>query len=428
MSVSDLFAAVPAGWTVTSLGDACEGTGGDIQTGPFGSQLHASDYVVDGIPVIMPQDIGENRVVVRAIARVAAEDAERLDRYRVHAGDIVCSRRGDVARRSLVRTEQDGWLCGTGCLRVRFGDGPIDSRFVSYYLAHPAVRSWLRRHAIGATLPNLNTALLYALPLVLPPLREQHAISSVLGALDDKIELNRHMNETLDALARAVFEGELAVAEADSAAKTHLGDHLEVVRGLGYTGAGLRSGLPLHNLDSIREGGGYKPEGIKYYSGPYRDRHTVRPGDVIVANTEQAHNNTLIGYPAIVPSRFGEVGLFSQDLYRVRPKEASPLTRSFVYLLLRSEPLRSIVAGYRNGTTVNHLPAEALVRPSFPLPPVDRIRALDERVSSLLAKIEANEDENEALAALRDALLPQLVSGEIRLGRGAHSEVAPAAP
>lgn len=423
MATDPLVAVLPTGWERTTLGEACRRNGGGIQTGPFGSQLHASDYVSSGVPSIMPENIGDNRVIEEGIARITSVDASRLDRYLVRAGDIVCSRRGDVGRRALIRAGQTGWLCGTGCLRVRFETDDMDSAYASYYLGHPSVREWIVRHAQGATMPNLNTSILDALPFVVPPVEEQHAIAAILGSFDEKIDLNRRMNETLDMLAMAVLHRALEDARRSGAREDSLADHLELARGLSYRGAGLGSGLPLHNLNSIREGGGYKRDGIKYYSGEYRERHTVRPADVIVANTDLAHKNRIIGYPAIVPRGFGDVGLFSQDTYRVRPKPGSPLTQAFVYLLLRSEPLRSTVAGYANGTTVNHLPAEALARPTFPLPPVERIRTLDEQVSPLLAKIEANEDENETLAALRDALLPKLVSGELRV-REAEAVVA----
>ena len=121
------------------------------------------------------------------------------------SGDIVYSRRGDVERRALVRREEEGWLCGTGCLRVRFGTGPVDSRYASYYLGHPEIRAWIVRHAIGATMPNLNTSILAALPFVLPPILEQRAMGSVLGALDERIDLNRRTNETLERITRTIF-------------------------------------------------------------------------------------------------------------------------------------------------------------------------------------------------------------------------------
>ena len=219
-----LFGSLPEDWEYTTLGAACDRGGGDIQTGPFGSQLHASDYVPVGIPSIMPQNIGDNRINVDGIARISAGDASRLSRYLVREGDIVFSRRGDVERRALVRSAEDGWLCGTGCLRVRFGKHGADSRYASYFLGHPSVREWLVRHAHGATMPNLNTSILSACPFVIPPKEEQHTIAHILGTLDDKIELNRRMNETLEAMARALFKSwfiDFDPVRAKAAIRTH---------------------------------------------------------------------------------------------------------------------------------------------------------------------------------------------------------------
>ena len=100
MVVESLFSSLLASWEVITLGEACIRSGGNIQTGPFGSQLHASDYVPFGIPSIMPQNIGDNRVFTEGIARITPEDAARLSRYLVQTGDIVYSRRGDVERRA----------------------------------------------------------------------------------------------------------------------------------------------------------------------------------------------------------------------------------------------------------------------------------------------------------------------------------------
>ena len=130
----------------------------------------------------------------------------RLSRYLVQEGDIVYSRRGDVERRALVRGAEEGWLCGTGCLRVRLGEGGVDPRYASYFLGHPSVREWIVRHAHGATMQNLNTSILSACPFVVPPKEEQRVTAHILGTLDDRIELNRRMNETLEAMVRALFK------------------------------------------------------------------------------------------------------------------------------------------------------------------------------------------------------------------------------
>lgn len=193
-------------WEKITLAEVCARGGGNIQTGPFGSQLHAEDYVEDGIPSVMPQNIGDNRIIEDGIARITPEDANRLGRYLLREGDVVYSRRGDIERRALVRTHEDGWLCGTGCLRVRFGKGVVVPEYAAFYLATHEARTWLKNHAVGATMPNLNTSILGALPFVLPPLPIQRQIAAILSAFDDKIELNRQMNRTLEAMARALFK------------------------------------------------------------------------------------------------------------------------------------------------------------------------------------------------------------------------------
>jgi type I restriction enzyme S subunit len=386
----------------------------DVQTGPFGSQLHAADYVADGVPSIMPVNIGENRVDATDIARVAEVDVRRLERYRVAVGDIVYSRRGDVERRALIRDSEAGWLCGTGCLRVRFTNG-VNPLYASYYLGHPDVRRWIIDHAIGATMPNLNTSILSALPVFLPSVDEQRLIAQALGALDEKIELNRRIAATAHELAHAIFRSRY---RSDDPRLPHepLGEHVEVARGLSYTGGGLADdGVPLHNLNSLHEGGGYKRDGIKYYTGHYQPRHLVEPGDVVVATVEQGFEELLIGFPARIPRCFETSGIFSQDLFRLRPRDGSPLERSFVYLMLLRGHLHEEIAGYANGTTINRIPVEALQKPRFAVPPRALVEEVDALVTPLYDRAEAAEDESETLAQLRDTLLPKLISGDLRL-------------
>jgi type I restriction enzyme, S subunit len=194
-------------WRTITLGQLCAAAAGGIQTGPFGSQLHAGDYVMDGVPSVMPQNIGDNRIDPTGIARVSAADMDRLRKYQLEPGDIVYSRRGDVERRALVRTENAGWLCGTGCLRVRIPDqSAFDSRFVSYALGLAESRAWIVRHAVGATMLNLNTSILGGVPLRVPRVDEQRAVAEVLEALDDKIAANDRVLVVLDDLVRSMFE------------------------------------------------------------------------------------------------------------------------------------------------------------------------------------------------------------------------------
>ena len=207
---------IPHGWTVTTLGEACENGGGNIQTGPFGTQLHASDYVDEGIPSIMPSDLRDNRIDASSIARIREQDAERLKVYRVQAGDVVYSRRGDVERRSLIRRGEHGWLCGTGCLRVRFGPRGLNPFFGASYLGTLESRAWVVRHAVGATMPNLNTSILGALPTIVPPPELQARFAEIVGPWDQRgtiaLEQSRTLATLRDTLLPKLLSGEIATS------------------------------------------------------------------------------------------------------------------------------------------------------------------------------------------------------------------------
>ncbi len=210
---------IPHGWTATTLGEACEQGGGSIQTGPFGTQLHASDYVDDGVPSIMPRDLRDNRIDTSTIARIREQDAERLKVYRVQIGDVIYSRRGDVERRSLIRHNEQGWLCGTGCLRVRFGPSGMHPLFGALYLGTVESRAWVVRHAVGATMPNLNTSILGALPMIVPPPELQVRFAEIVAPWDARgtiaLEQSRTLATLRDTLLPKLLSGELSVMDVE---------------------------------------------------------------------------------------------------------------------------------------------------------------------------------------------------------------------
>lgn len=214
------FGEIPASWYISTLATEAKRFGGFIQTGPFGSQLHAADYVDEGVPVVMPQDLVNRRISVERIARVTAEMAQRLSRHSVKPGDVVYSRRGDVERHALVSEREAGWLCGTGCLLVRLGDAWPSQAYLSEVLDLPVTREWLVRHAVGATMPNLNTSILGDVPILIPAeslLRAYEAFAGRLRMqqLAKSIESDS-LAVTRDALLPKLLSGEIGVGEADS--------------------------------------------------------------------------------------------------------------------------------------------------------------------------------------------------------------------
>jgi type I restriction enzyme S subunit len=175
-------------WKECKLGELIADKSADLQTGPFGTMLNASEYVIEGTPVIAVQDIGENKLVYHKFVFVNAETAQRLSRYRVKENDIIFGRKGAVERRALIKKKEEGWLQGSDCIRLRFSD-KVEPKFASYQFGTKYYQEWMFQNAGGATMPSLNQNVLKELPIRFPDITKQRAIASVLSSLDDKIDL-----------------------------------------------------------------------------------------------------------------------------------------------------------------------------------------------------------------------------------------------
>ena len=204
---------IPEEWSFLSLADLAEPDKG-IQTGPFGSQLHASDYVTHGVPVIMPKDMTNGYVSDAHSARISEERAKELHWHRVRVGDMLFARRGDIGRAGLITEHEDGWVCGTGCFRFRPKDRTV-SRFLLHWIDRSASISWLKEHAVGQTMLNLNTSILGRLPVAMPEAAERSAITEVMETLAKQTEtherVQRGLVELKQALMSILLTGELRV-------------------------------------------------------------------------------------------------------------------------------------------------------------------------------------------------------------------------
>jgi type I restriction enzyme S subunit len=161
-----------------------------LQTGPFGSSLHQSDYVPGGTPVINPASLVDGKIVPIAKMAVGDSTAERLASFKLREGDIVLARRGEMGRCAVVTTREAGWLCGTGSLILRF-PSTISAEYMALVLGSPGVREYLSGAAVGATMQNLNQSILLKLQVLLPSLAEQHHVVAKvdeLMAICDELE------------------------------------------------------------------------------------------------------------------------------------------------------------------------------------------------------------------------------------------------
>lgn len=156
----------------------------EVQTGPFGSQLHASDYIEHGWPVINPANITPHGLEADSSNTVDDHTRERLSRHVLRRGDVVFGRRGELGRAAVTGESEAGWLCGTGCLRVRFDSDVFVSSFLRRFLSIPATRHYFRERAIGSTMPNLNSSILLGMPLLLPSISDQQTVADICNSIE----------------------------------------------------------------------------------------------------------------------------------------------------------------------------------------------------------------------------------------------------
>ncbi len=195
------------------LSKLAEPTG--IQIGPFGSQLHAREYSETGVPVVMPKNLINGRIEEAGIKRVPPEVAERLSRHLLRPGDIVFPRRGDLTKRALVTESQDGWLCGTGCIRFRPATD-VDGSLVFETLSGAEVTDWLVEHAVGTTMLNLNTEIVSKLPIADPSTgsKELSEASRLQAEVCEALRQERaDVLELRNAVLSRVINGSMAIPE-----------------------------------------------------------------------------------------------------------------------------------------------------------------------------------------------------------------------
>ena len=424
-------------WLKLTLGELCAQQGGAIQTGPFGSQLHNSDYKVDGTPVVMPTNIIGSRVAEDGIARIDKADVDRLSQHKLRVGDLVFSRRGDVTKNALVRAREVGWLCGTGCLKVRLGDESLASaEFVSYYLQLPAIKEWLIQHAVGATMPNLNTGILSAVPLILAPPGMQIKIVRLLAALDSSILTLQQQNTSLEAVVQTLFrswfvnfdpvdakaagkEPEAMSAELAALFPNEFEDHElgAIPKGwsigrIGDIGQNIRElgkpteippttpyigleHMPRRSLSIIEWGSAATVESGKFW---------FKPSDLLFGKLRPYFHKVGIA---------NVKGVCSTDILVIRPKEDN--WHAFMVMHLFSKAFIEHATQLSDGARMPRTNWSDTAAYKLALPPVVLAGRFNKLVQPMFSLMMVNVEKIRLLASLRDHLLPRLISGKLRI-------------
>lgn len=401
-------------WEKFKLGDIAT----CIQPGPFGSQLHNSDYSEVGTPIIMPKDMKDGKVTHDGLLRVGEDHVQRLSRHQVHTNNIMVARKGDVRKCVFISENEDGWMTGSDCLKVALDEALCVPKYIYYQLRSPSIGRYLESISIGATMPSINTGMLSGIEIFLPDLPTQHRIASILSAYDDLIENNRRQIKLLEEAAQRLyrewfvelrFPGYENVEIVDGVPEgwqvVFLGDVIEFDPKVPLTKDRMKQSVPMAALsassmvlDQSLIENTMSNSGSKF-----------KNGDSLLARITPCLENGKTAFVDCLDCDEGAVG--STEFIVMRSKNLNPY---MVYCIARSDCFRTEAINSMTGSDGRQrAQKDKLKALSYILPPKSLIDRFEQFAQPCFDKIRVLNRQNGFLVKARDKLLPKLMSGEM---------------
>ena len=406
-----------------TLGEIVEKYGGLIQTGPFGSQLHQSDYLEEGIPVVMPKDIRHGRVDESDIARISEIKAQALSRHFLKSGSIVFPRRGEIGKCAYIDADQEGFLCGTGCIKIEPPQNMLRSKFLYYYLGIKQVVEWLERNAIGTTMLNLNSKILGNLNIPLFSPQTQDWIVSILSPYDDLIENNRRRIQLLEQAAQTIykewfvrlrFPGHEHVKVKDGVPegweRKPLGE-IAATNAESYKAGELPGRINYTDISAVKEGRIVAKNMMSSAEAPGRARRKAKAGDTIWSNVRP----NLRAYAFVLDPEENDV--FSTGFTVLSPI-AIPFT--YLHLLVTTDEFVGHLANHATGASYPAVRPDDFERAIVPVPSARVLKLFQDKIEPIYRLVHVLEKEMASLSQARYLLLPQLMNKASSVNAGSR--------
>ena len=367
-----------------------------IKTGPFGTQLKASEYVSHGTPVLNVRNLGFATVNTEKLEMIGAETVERLSAHKLMTGDIVFGRKGAVERHGFISTDENGWMQGSDCIRLRVLTDAVNPRFLSYYFLtrrHKAFMISMCSH--GTTMASLNQKIIEKIEVPLPERLIQDKIVGLLSIFDKRIAINQKINKNLEQQAQAIFKSWFIDFEPFDNRKPSDWS-VSMLGNVSIMGAG---GDKPRSVSQIKTdlykfpiySNGLSNEGLYGF--------TDKPKIIEESVTVSARGT--IGFVCLRHIPYVPI----VRLVTLIPKTEF-ISAKYLYLWLKQLHITG------TGTTQQQLTVPDFRKTEILVPSQEIVTLFTDTVEPIFEKIWANQSENENLSSLRDTLLPKLMSGE----------------
>jgi len=388
------------------------------------------DFVEAGVPFIMASDINNGRVDYSGCKFITAKQADSLRKGFAKNGDVLVTHKASVGRTAIVNYTEHPFVMLTPQVtyyRVLKKE-VLDNRYLLHYFDSSLFQQTINMWAgAGSTRAYLGITAQHNLPIIVPPIDKQKKIAAILSAYDDLIENNKRRIALLEKMAEEIYrewfvrfrfpgyqdaEFEKGIPKGWESGKGE--KFFSHVKGKSYKSEDIAERqsdvMPFVTLKSFNRGGGYREEGLKWYSGPFREQQLVKEGDVVMAVTDMTQEREVVGRVARVPF-VGEKGaVISLDVIKLVPKTVSEL---YLYSYLKYSGFGDFIKTFANGANVLHLKPDLVTNQVIVVPPRDLRQKFEDIVGPLHEQGALLAEEVKVLAQTKEMLLPRLISGKL---------------
>lgn len=379
----------------------------DIAAGPFGSNLKVECFVPSGFPIIDGANLKGYKVTDNITKFVTEEKARSLSRSIAHRGDVIVTISGTIGQIAYIPEDSlyDEYLCSQRQFRVSFDSSMVYVPYLVFYFHTFEGQNKILSFANQTGVPALSQPLknFKKIRLCLPSLQEQRRIASIVETINDKIENNIKINDNLYAQAKTIFDNHFINIDAIPAGwrKGNLLDIANYLNGLAmqkFRPQGNEIGLPVLKIKELRQGS--CDDSSERCSLSIKPEYIIHDGDVVFSWSGSLLVDIWCG---------GTCGL-NQHLFKVT---SDVYDKWFYYLWTAHHLARFIAIAADKATTMGHIKREELAKAEVLIPCEEDYTSLNSTMQPIFELIISNRIESRKLAALRDELLPKVMSGEI---------------
>lgn len=364
-------------------------------------------------------------------------ESDELEKFSLKYGDIIMCEGGEPGRCAIWKQHNSNILFQKALHRIRTHEC-LDSNYLYYVLLLMGKHNSFDPFLTGSTIKHLPSIKLAIIDIPLPPLPIQRKIAAVLTALDDKIALNKRINDKLEAMVKRLYDywfvqfdfpDENGRPYKSSGGKMVWNEMLKreipagwevknvknvikpIQRGISYSSEDIGSseGISLINLGCYSKQGDYRTGELKTYSGNYSFEDLVFPFDMLIACTDMTQNCDIIGRPIFVHKE-NAFYLYTMDLAKLSPNDG---TRMYLYYTLRTNFYHRYIKPFASGTNVKHLNVAGIENYSICIPDDNTKYRFEDMITTIKEKQMDSINEASRLTALRDRLLPLLMNGQV---------------